>query len=296
MLDKNGKIIPGKYTIDVDSKVSLPKLIKWNRYYKTSYLFPIVRISYTVGVDKEGFTIKICKAYNARIVNRLGEDIFKNSPLDVTSGGEVRLRTVEAWDKMMRYAVYLFLISAGVSQQTASSIRDIPVYYGQKVDHFKTLWWNQIELYHNASSTYTFSSDKPDRISEILEGIFHEYGHVVREYLWKGPSIVFKHRILGGSYPSPSKPSKTSWVAFDEGHSDFFAYLVYNYMLDNLYDLLDIPIGKIDDYSGAEYKGSKYLGDVVEGRSLVFSSEYYMMVMRQRHISYSYLCVTRLNK
>ena len=266
MVDKNGKIIPGKYTLIIESSVSTLKLVKWKWYYGTSHLFPPARISYTIDVSDEGFTLKIDKTINARVTNKRGENIFQKSPLDVTGGGQVKLRTVEAWDKMMRYAVYRFLVSAGVSKQTASDIRDIPVYYGQKVDHFTTLWWNQIKLYHDAATTYTFSSDKPSRLSEILEGIFHEYGHAAREYLWKDPSIVFRHRMLGGSHPSPSLPAKTSWVAFDEGHSDFFAYLAYNYMLHKLYSLLDVPVGQIDDYSGTEYKGSRYLGDVVEGR------------------------------
>ncbi|RLF04089.1 MAG: hypothetical protein DRK00_07490, partial [Thermoprotei archaeon] len=265
-VDKNGNVVVGDYTIVVEKKVGLRNLVKWSWYYKTSHLFPPARIAYRVEEDDNGVRILVLKTVNARVINGLGENVFESSPLDVTGGGRVVLRSVEAWDKMVRYTVYRLLKEAGVPEAKAARLRDLPVYYGQKVDHFTTLWWNQIRLYHDAATTYTFTSANPQLLSEILEGIFHEFGHAVREYVWKDPSLVFRYKMLGGAHASPSKPSKSDWVAFDEGHSDFFAYLAYNYLLGRMYELLDVPTGPIDDYSGREYKGGRYLGDLVEGR------------------------------
>ncbi|RLE59882.1 MAG: hypothetical protein DRJ35_04715 [Thermoprotei archaeon] len=265
-VDKNGNIVAGDYTAVVEKKVGLGSLVKWSWYYKTSHLFPPARIAYRVEEEDGGVRLSVLKTINARVSNEFGENIFETAPLDVTGGGKVVLRSVEAWDKMVHYAVYRFLRDAGVSEEQAAKLRDLPIYYGQQVDHFTTLVWNHIKLYHDASLTYYFSSSDPGMLSEMLEGIFHEFGHAAREYLWKDPSIVFRYKMLGGAHASPSKPSKSGWVAFDEGHSNFFAYLAYNYLLDKMYDLLDVPTGEIDDYSGPVYRDKSYLGDLVEGR------------------------------
>ena len=112
---------------------------------------------------------------------------------------------------------------------------------------------------------YTFSSD--GSLRGDIEGLFHEYGHAVRENLWIDPSRYFRWRKLGGAHESVSAPCSSEYVAFDEGHSDMFASMLLQYARSKMQKLYDIPLPKPEMYTSQEFKGidsKKFLSKVVE--------------------------------
>ena len=267
LLIKSGKgFLEGKYKITIEEKST--SYVKYYWYYKTWDYFPPATIWYTVSKEKSSsgkyfYRIKVLRTYNARVYT-YSSSIFEKSPLDITEGATIKLRTIDAWDKLIRYTIYKFLLDAGVDSRVATTIRNIPLYYGTGQCHYTTVYWQQIKLEHDASTTYSFWSDKG--LVGDLEGIFHEYGHAVRENVWPDPSLYFRWRKLGGKHGSTYAPCSSEFVAFDEGHSWFFASLVLKYIKSKMASLYDIPLPKVEMYSGNIYKGSKYRGELVEGR------------------------------
>ncbi|RLE91262.1 MAG: hypothetical protein DRJ46_02620, partial [Thermoprotei archaeon] len=268
-----GKPEEGEYVIKMEERVSAVRRIKWKWYYGDYELFPPARLIYTVEADGDRVKITATLAMNMWLTAESGANLFQG-PVDITRGATITLRSVEAWDQLMRYTVYTMLSAAGVPAGKAEQLRNLPVYYGTKVDHFDTLYWNHICLYHPASISYTFSTRNPGNLAEIIEGVFHEYGHAVREYLWKDPSIAFRWFKLGGAHASKTAPTSLP-VAFDEGHSHYFAYLAYKYLVEEHAQLINLPLPPLESYNQPKYTGKmkNHFGDEVEGRVAGFLLE-----------------------
>ena len=259
--DSKGNVLEGRYELTIQKKTNSPI---WYWYYKTSDYFPRVRILYDVKKNNDFYEVHVLKSINARILSLYFSNIFESSPLEISTGAVVKLRSIYAWDKLIRYTVYSFLKEAGVSEEKATHIRDIPVYYGTGKAHYTSLWWDQIKVESDGETFYTFSSD--GSLRGDIEGLFHEYGHAVRENLWIDPSRYFRWRKLGGAHESVSAPCSSEYVAFDEGHSDMFASMLLQYARSKMQKLYDIPLPKPEMYTSQEFKGKKYRGELVEGR------------------------------
>ena len=259
--DSSGKVLTGRYKLVIEEK-SLSWFEKY-WYYKTYEYFPTVYIWYDVVKEDNFYVIKVLKTINAR-VSTASLNLFEENPLDVTHGATVKLRTVVAWDKLIRYTVYRFLKEAGVSEEKAKHIRDLPVYYGTGIAHYTTVYWEKIKVEHSASEFYRFFSDKG--FTDDIEGIFHEYGHAIRENVWTDPSRYFRWFKLGGKHEATYLPASNEYLAFDEGHSDMMASMLIEYAKTHLKDLYDVPLPETETYSSSTYKGNKYKGELVEGR------------------------------
>lgn len=193
------------------------------------------------------------------------------------------LRRVDTWDMFVRNNIREFLKEAGIPSNSIDKIMGISTYYRTGYDEYKVgfrlfTWWltyGRISYMLNAINQFRGVYGEID-----LQTIYHEWGHGVKQVLLTDTGVD-----LGGSHRSPGAPASSMELAYDEGHAEFFSYLLITYtgIGSNPYD--DYQAG----YTGATPGGVD--GRFIEGRVAGYWIKLYNIPkhsMNKTLITYSY--------
>ncbi len=236
--------------------------------------------------------------------NGVWRPVKKNGdPINVNRGGVLRVRSYEIWEKIYLGFLGKFLEEAGFPQNKINwLLSNIKIRY-EKGAHPHYEYWTNTLVLPAKEEIYCLSYIKTPRISgwynlvlntwvrcdESLEDFYHEFGHAIKYNFYSQQDIMRK--ILdslgtGGQHqvdePFPAYFNikyLSSIGAYDEGHSEFFATLVVEYIRGTIYYNTTLPLYDrarfYDEYDaqhvfqragGTSFYGTKYDGYTVEGR------------------------------
>jgi len=179
---------------------------------------------------------------------------------DGTDGFEIRLRSVLAWEKRLKYYIYKFLQESNFYSNVKDSykfdltmIDSIPIYYerGGTPGYDPSL--NIINMSNPAGSIYTYDSDE-------FDSIFHEYGHAIKEHAYHFADEDVDDYLGGGHGGTCSETN--IYFAFEEAHSEFFASLMVDYVKEKEF-IEEQFLAPTDYYDAPCHFGKE--GDKIEG-------------------------------
>ncbi|OYT50440.1 MAG: hypothetical protein B6U73_04090 [Desulfurococcales archaeon ex4484_204] len=252
------RFIPGTYHIRVSKRQepqysSLPTdvLERVDPFY-TKYggweVYPVNML--TMEVD-EGGNIEVVndpkKTFSVVSAETFGPDVL------------ITLRRVDTWDQFVRSNIEGFLRDVGVvTEPQISKVLSIKTYYGTGSDEYRAgfrffTWWltyGKINYMLRAIDQFRGAYGEVD-----LQTLYHEWGHGVKQVL-----LTDTGADLGGQHKSPGAPASSMELAYDEGHAEFFSYMLITYT--------GIGSDPYDDYQ-VGYTGptpGNTLGNYIEGR------------------------------
>ena len=146
--------------------------------------------------------------------------------LSVYGGFDVKVRTVIAWEHMLKHVMASFLGEVDIVSPTViDRVKNIDIWYGQR----GTAYSPEGYIYREYIS-FEVPADKlydpliyRDTSGEIMPAVtfFHELGHMIKEHMF--PDNI----RLGGSHGIADESDE--YVAYDEAHSHFISVLVRDY-------------------------------------------------------------------
>ncbi len=204
------------------------------------------------------FTFKIDQYGNIEVDNSTSKTFSIADTMIFGPDIVLVLRRVDTWDMFVRNNIREFLKEAGLPKNSIDKVMSISTYYKTGYDEYKVgfrlfTWWltyGRISYMLNAINQFRGVYGEVD-----LQTIYHEWGHGVKQVLLTDTGVD-----LGGSHKSPGAPASSMELAYDEGHAEFFSYLLITYtgIGSNPYD--DYQVG----YTGATPGGVD--GRFIEGR------------------------------
>ncbi len=240
---------------------------KYEERTKTNELLPREAvIECYVEIDDIGRIDKVTikKAHNCWIDTGNGLEILytKNGfkEVDATDGFKIKVRGLIAWEKLIKYSIYKFLEESNFYSSVSSAgkfdlamINSIPIYYSRGLNPGYDPTLNIINMSDAPGNIYTYDSAHFDTI-------FHEYAHAIKEH----PYHFVDEDVdsyLGGGHGSTCDESNI-YFAFEEGHSEFFASLMVDYVKEKKL-IEDVFLADTDYYTSSCHYGKE--GDKVEG-------------------------------
>ncbi len=161
-----------------------------------------------------------------------GSEWFYVSPysdrkdVSVYNGFDIKVRTVIAWERMLKHIMISFLKEVStVSPTVIDRVRNIDIWYGQKGTEYSPegyIYREYISFEVSADRLYdpTIYRDTSGEIMPVAT-FFHELGHLIKEHMF--PDNI----ELGGSHGIADESNE--YVAYDEAHSHFISILVRDY-------------------------------------------------------------------
>ena len=254
----------GRFRITLDVLTDDTEYI--DRVKDDSFLPNKAVIEYNVEISSRGNTRKvmITKARHCWIkVGNKWEILWSKKGYkqkDGTDGFEIRLRSVLAWEKRIKYYIYKFLQESNFYSNVKDSykfdlamIDSIPIYYerGGTPGYDPSL--NIINMSNPAGSIYTYDSDE-------FDSIFHEYGHAIKEHAYHFADENVDD-YLGGAHGGTCSETNI-YFAFEEAHSEFFASLMVDYVKEKEF-IEEQFLAPTDYYDAPCHFGKE--GDKIEG-------------------------------
>jgi len=178
---------------------------------------------------------------------------------DGTNGFAIKVRSVLAWEERIKYYIYKFLQESNFYSNVKNSnkfdltkIEKIPIYYLRtKTGYDPSL--NVINMSNSPGNIYTYSSDE-------FDSLFHEFAHAIKEHAYHFADDDVDD-YLGGGHGGTCSVSNI-YFAFEEGHSEFFASLMVDYVKER--GLIEEQFLAPTDYYDAPCHFGKE-GDKIEG-------------------------------
>ncbi len=179
---------------------------------------------------------------------------------DGTNGFEIKLRSVLAWEKRIKYYIYKFLQESNFYSNVKDAykfdlamIDSIPIYYERGVTPGYDPSLNIINMSNPAGNIYTYDSDE-------FDSIFHEFAHALKEHAYHFADEDVDD-YLGGAHGGTCSETNI-YFAFEEGHSEFFASLMVDYVKEK--ELIEEQFLAPTDYYDTSCHFAKE-GDKIEG-------------------------------
>ncbi len=147
---------------------------------------------------------------------------------DGTNGFEIKVRSILAWEKRIKYSIYKFLEESNFYSSVEdaytfdlATIDSIPIYYERGATPGYNPSLNTINMSGAAGNIYTYNSDE-------FDSLFHEFAHALKEraYHFDDEDV---DAYLGGTHGATCSVSNI-YFAFEEAHSEFFASLMVDYV------------------------------------------------------------------
>ncbi len=236
--------------------------------------------------------------------NGMWRPVKKNGdPINVNRGGVLRVRSYEIWEKIYLEFLGKFLEEAGFPQNKINwLLSNIKIRYEKGAHPHYEYWTNTVvlpsveEMYclsylpgTQAYGWYNRILKGGIRCDESLEDFYHEFGHAIKYNFYAQQDLMGKildYLGTGGPHqidePFPAFLGiqyLSSIGAYDEGHSEFFATLMVEYIRGTIYYNTTLPVydrARFYDeydaqhvfkkYGGTTFYGTKYHGYTVEGR------------------------------
>ncbi len=290
-------IEPGEYIVTVEIKGG------GSEYSGSGDLTSPLLYRVTVVKTENSIEIKLTETWNTWVyTDEYGWSVIPRNTIekDITFGVESRIRSYETWEKLYREVLREFLSSILPPQDVEEIVNTEIKYEPGAHPHYDidsdTIVLPSVDdiyfmsLYIPRSGTvklpkWVKGKMMDVRPDEALETFFHEFGHKLK-ITFIQPSGFYDKALeyiaTGGSHviyePFPALlglRSLSSIGAFDEGHSEFFATLLVEYMRSIPYYNTTTPVfyrsrfyDSFDEQYvfNAPFTGTKYEGYLVEGR------------------------------
>ena len=257
--ETSGKYSEGVYKITVSKKYQGLKPItgmdseyEENPFVKkfgTDELFPVNTLYIVVKKDENG---------NVDIGVDLDRKCLSYQDIHIRNNGthiilEATIKSILSWDNYGRSKLMLFLRDVGISSTKIDEILSIPTVYGRGEDQYIPPPSNVVQYKDTAGDFYMWDNRT---IGLDLQTFYHEWGHAIKEKLLADPDVD-----LGGVHEKTYLPASSMELAYDEGHAEFFACLLLDYIGLNFFK-------PHDRYQGPEYLSTRYAKEAnyIEGR------------------------------
>ncbi len=223
--------------------------------------------------------------------------------INVNDGAVFRVRNYELWEEIYVSFLRQFLEEAGIPKSDI-----VWLLAGSRIEHERGAhphyeYWSGTLVLPSEEEMYCLSYLRSSQVSgwynlvlktgvrcdESLEDFYHEFGHAIKYNFYSQQGLMRKildYLGTGGQHsvdePFPAYLGikyLSSVGAFDEGHSEFFATLLVEYIRGTAYYNTTLPVyGRArfyDEYDaqhvfskpgGTSFYGTKYEGYTVEGR------------------------------
>ena len=178
---------------------------------------------------------------------------------DGTNGFAIKVRSVLAWEERIRYYIYKFLQESNFYSNVKDAykfdltkIEKIPIYYLRtKTGYDPSL--DVINMSSSPGNIYMYDSDE-------FDSLFHEFAHAIKEHAYHFADEDVDD-YLGGAHGGTCDVSNI-YFAFEEGHSEFFASLMVDYVKEE--GLIEEQfLAPTDYYDSSCHFGKE--GDKIEG-------------------------------
>ena len=185
--------------------------------------------------------------------------------VSVYGGFDVKVRTVIAWEHMLKHVMISFLRDVDtVSSTVIDRVKNIDIWYGQSGTSYSPegyIYREYISFEIPADRLYDPLVYR-DTSGEFMPTItfFHELGHMVKEH-------IFPDNIrLGGRHGIDDESSE--YVAYDEAHSHLVSVLVRDYGYGRGFIEKGFIPSLGDIYFGEPYFQEALFGHVVSGEKV----------------------------